>query len=305
MNCTRARWSLARLPVITTNRAPEMRPAASKSIPIRSPKATWSLGAKSNCRATPQRRTSTLAVSSRPSGTPECGMLGRPNCRSNTCACIASSCLSTPCSSWPKDSPKARKALASCPLALACPTALALALRSARSRSASICTALRCSSRAAKAATSSTNPRRARAAATPGKSLRSNLGSSKMKSLIYCGPKLRDDKDTKQRGYPADVTFPRKRRYCRRTHRHTAPVLRPTGTPYLPVTLAPGVQSLADLDLQPTRRRHVVAPIGHIVGEVALARGVAAGLVVRIPVALAVADVLHQAGRRVAQMQGA
>src|ERR1700723_3519004 len=80
--------------------------------------------------------------------------------------------------------------------------------------------------------------------------------------------------------------------------------LHPARTPYLPVTLAPGVQSLADLDLQPTRRRHVVAPIGHVVGEVALARGVAAGLVVRIPIALAVADILHQAGRRVAQMQG-
>ena len=57
-------------------------------------------------------------------------------------------------------------ALASSPLPLAMPTALALALRSARTRSDSICAALRRSSSAMNAATSSVKPRRARLAAT-------------------------------------------------------------------------------------------------------------------------------------------
>src|SRR5882672_6054053 len=90
--------------------------------------------------------------------------------------------------------------------------------------------------------------------------------------------------------------------HCRRSRRQDGS--RSGGTAYLPIALSSRVQRLANLDLEPARRRRIVTPVRHLVGKVALARGVAARLVMRVPIALAVADFLHQAGRRVAQMQG-
>src|SRR5258708_34359500 len=78
---------------------------------------------------------------------------------------------------------------------------------------------------------------------------------------------------------------------------------RSTGTSHLPVALSPLLERLANLDLWPARRRHIVTPVRHVIGEVALARGVAARFVMGIPIALTVADFLHQAAGRLAQMQ--
>src|SRR3984957_20584543 len=172
----------------------------------------------------------------------------------------------------PRDSPAASRAEASCPLDLAWPTALALALRSARNRSASICTTLRRSSKTAKLSTSSTKPRGASAAATPVKSLRSSFGSSTVCSLV-------------------------------RVLIYSNSNSRAAGAACPAVALAARVQRLADLDLQSARHRHIVVPVRHLVGKVSLAGRVAARFIMRIAITLAIADFLHQAGRRVAQMQ--
>ena len=192
---------------MTTKRAPEMRLAASKSMPRRAPTATWSLGSNSNVRGAPQRRISRLSASSRPGGTLACRMFGIPSCTSDTCACIRSSSTSSPVSLADSDSPSANRGAASRPCALACPVALALALRSARIPSASTCAALRRSSSPAIASTSSTNPRRPNSAATFGNSARNNLGSS----TLFLPRVFR-------------VPAP----HCRRPSRH-----RPTGRPFL------------------------------------------------------------------------
>src|ERR1700677_3174547 len=112
--------------------------------------------------------------------------------------------------------------------------------------------------------TSSTNPRRANSAATFGKSLRSSFGSS---TLVL--------------PYGSMILAPRLRAVPRPPRR----------------------QRLAYLDLQAPRRGYVVPPLRHGVGKIALARGVRIGFVVRIPIALAVADFLHQPRRSVAQVQ--
>ena len=185
MNCASARCRRAMPPRSTTKRAPEMRAAASKSSPPNfTPRSTWSSGVKSNSRGVPWRRTSTLAVSSRPSGTESCSRFGRPISQASDSVCTAASATSAAVSSPVSCSPRASIALASSPLPLAIPTALALALRSARSRSASICTALRRSSRARNASRSSTKPRRARLRATASVSVRSCLESSTSFSVL-------------------------------------------------------------------------------------------------------------------------
>ncbi len=178
MNCASARCSCATCERITTNLAPEMRAAASKSRPPSpSPISTWSRGLKSNGRGAPQRRTSTFALSSRPSGTDSCSRLGRPSCHSSRSACTAVSCCSAPARSRVSCSPFAIRGATSVPFPLAMPTALAFALRSARSRSDSICHGLRLSSRARKPCTSSVKPRRARLRATVSGSERNSFGS--------------------------------------------------------------------------------------------------------------------------------
>ncbi len=77
MNCERARSKRASGPLLTTNRAPEIFVAVSKSIrPSASPMSKCSFGAKSTARGSPTRRNSTLSFSSRPSGTSSSGVLG-------------------------------------------------------------------------------------------------------------------------------------------------------------------------------------------------------------------------------------
>ena len=59
-------------------REPESLAPVSKSRPSGAPRSTWSFTAKSNVRGVPQRRTSTLPVSSAPAGTLSSGRLGTP-----------------------------------------------------------------------------------------------------------------------------------------------------------------------------------------------------------------------------------
>ena len=61
-------------------------------------------------------------------------------------------------------------------------------------------------------------------------------------------------------------------------------------------------QRLAYLDLQATRDGAVVSPIWHLIGQIALAGRVGLRLVVRVSVALSIAEIGHQPGRRIAQM---
>ena len=69
MNWPTARSSRASPPFSTANRAPDIRAAASKSSsPSASPRSAWSLAGPPS-RGVPQRLTSTLALSSSPSGT--------------------------------------------------------------------------------------------------------------------------------------------------------------------------------------------------------------------------------------------
>jgi len=55
------------LPFITTNRAPKYAPRLKIQAPRRSPISIWSRALKPSARGSPQRRTSTFAVSSFPS----------------------------------------------------------------------------------------------------------------------------------------------------------------------------------------------------------------------------------------------
>src|SRR5690606_39634808 len=79
----------------------------------------------------------------------------------------------------------------------------------------------------------------------------------------------------------------------------------PCGASPVPSSVTALLSSLhcfADLDLEASRHRAIVFALGHAFGEVFLSRREGIGLIVRIAVALAVAELLHQAGRRIAQM---
>jgi hypothetical protein len=85
MNCASARWSRAMLPRRTTKRAPDSFAAVAKSSPaIAAGMSKCSRGAKSSVRGVPQRRSSTLAVSSGPSGTSGSGRFGMVRRRSRS-----------------------------------------------------------------------------------------------------------------------------------------------------------------------------------------------------------------------------
>ena len=64
------------------------------------------------------------------------------------------------------------------------------------------------------------------------------------------------------------------------------------------------VQFLGDPDLQPTRDGMIIRGHIHVLRKVALAGGKPALLVVRVAVAISIAKITHQAGRRVPQVHG-
>ena len=70
------------------------------------------------------------------------------------------------------------------------------------------------------------------------------------------------------------------------------------------IARAQALERLADALLEPTRRRMIIAAIRHVIGKVALAGGEGLRLIVRIAVAAAVAKLLHESRRRIAQPQG-
>src|SRR5688572_17336390 len=174
-----ARCSRASAPVSTANRAPAILAATSKSsIPACSPSATWSSGVKENVRGSPQRRSSTFAVSSRPSGTESCSRFGSINTKPSNSSCTRPSSASRPSSFVASASPCASSGAMSWPLAFAWPTVFAWAFRAARTSSAATCTLFRRSSSVRSRATSSAKPRRARLRATPSGSVFSRRLSS-------------------------------------------------------------------------------------------------------------------------------
>ena len=111
---------------------------------------------------------------------------------------------------------------------------------------------------------SSVTPRFARPAATPARSLRSRLMSS-------------------------IARFYQRARACA-----DAQPLKSSAVARLRVALAQRRQPLADALLDAALGRLVEARVRHVVGQVALARGVRVRLVVRVAIALAVAELLHQ-----------
>src|SRR5690606_27683106 len=70
-----------------------------------------------------------------------------------------------------------------------------------------------------------------------------------------------------------------------------------------PIQLPQPRQAVADLDLQATLARLVVTAGLHALGEIILAGGIGVGFIVGIAVGLAVAELFHQPGRGVAQVQ--
>ena len=140
MNWPSARSSRASWPFSTTNRAPLMREAASKSIrPSAPPRSTWSLG-EAMWFGSPQRRSSTLSSSSSPTGTSAMGRLGRAASRSKSSALAAFSA-----SAWAAPAPfrlstsaSRRWASASFFWALAWPISLESSLRLAWAVSAAV-----------------------------------------------------------------------------------------------------------------------------------------------------------------------
>src|SRR5688572_22686219 len=154
MNWASARCSRATWPFITVKRAPLSLTPVSKSRPSGVPTSTWSLTSKSNLRGVPHLRTSTLAVSSAPTGTLSCGRLGTASSRACIsgwiCSRRAADCSRSPLSC----ATSAITASADSPLALSWPICLDRALRLACSSSVRVWMVLRSASRRWKASTS-------------------------------------------------------------------------------------------------------------------------------------------------------
>src|SRR6266566_3286711 len=71
----------------------------------------------------------------------------------------------------------------------------------------------------------------------------------------------------------------------------------------LPIEFAPMPQPLGDFTLKPPVGGKVITASPEPVGKIVRAGGVAFGLVVGVTVLLAVAKLLHESGRGIAQMQ--
>ena len=85
MKLMRARSRSAPAPFRRAKRAPVILAARSKSrMPRFSPMSQWALGAKSNCGASPQVRTTGLSSAEAPRGTVSWGILGRLRRKSHT-----------------------------------------------------------------------------------------------------------------------------------------------------------------------------------------------------------------------------
>ena len=147
-------------PCSTTKRAPEIFAAAAKSIsPVASPSATWSLGAKLKLRWLPTRRSSTLPVSSVPSGTSSNGRLGSTSSRRVSSASSSAASASPVFSDSSSAATSAISASAGSPLPLAMPICRLSALRLAWADSLSEMAARRRLSISSSSADSGARPR--------------------------------------------------------------------------------------------------------------------------------------------------
>ena len=247
--------------------------------PSFSPSATWSRGAKSNCaRRAPAAHLDVggLVAAVRHALVQHVRQAQHAGRRTRPARPPVPARGSRACA--PSASPSASSAAMSWPCALALPTALAWALRAARTSSAATCAALRRSSSARKRSTSSLKPRRARLRGD-----RVGIGAKQSASSMA---------DRPGRCGTGELYG----RYSRRTSPST-------GSPECRPASRSRASASRDPDLEPARHRLVVARRLHAVGKVLLARGVGIGLVVRVAVALAVAERLHEPGRRIAQVQ--
>jgi hypothetical protein len=132
MKLASARSSLASAPFSTTKREPDSLAATSKSIrPSASPISKCCFGSKSNSRGLPSLRTSTLAVSSGPTGTSSAGTLGMAASASSSSRSIsfAAASASGIRSLIPATSPISASARASSFAFLASPISFDAALR--------------------------------------------------------------------------------------------------------------------------------------------------------------------------------
>ena len=167
INCASARCSRATAPVSTTNRAPDNLAAVSKSIPGLTPAMSkCSTGWNANARGWPQRRISTLPVSSGPSGTEASGRLGKSinRSRSATSSAFAASSNAATSAFLLAITVRRRSNSTSSPRALAAPTSLDARFCSAWPVSAARILLRRASSNAKISAERGPSPRRARPA---------------------------------------------------------------------------------------------------------------------------------------------
>ncbi len=179
MNCASARCSRARSPRRNEKRAPETLAAVAKSSsPSASPTSVWSFGAKPKVRGVPQRRTSTLSDSERPTGVDAWVRLGRSSRKSRSPRWTRSSSPSRRFVSSPMPATSARIADASSPRPFSAPICFDSALRFACRSCVRVWMSRRSSSSAVKRPASSVTPRLASPAATPARSVRRRLISS-------------------------------------------------------------------------------------------------------------------------------
>ena len=151
MNWASARCRRATGPRRNEKREPDSLAPVSKSRPSGAPRSTWSRGAKSKLRGVPQRRTSTLALSSAPTGTLASGRLGSDISIVDSSAWIASSRAAERSSSPAMPFTSVISALASAPCAFFWPISFDRLLRRACSSSVRVCRPLRSDSRATEA----------------------------------------------------------------------------------------------------------------------------------------------------------
>src|SRR5687767_13138624 len=120
MKLIKARSSCAPAPISTAKRAPEILVARSKSItPSCGPRSQCALGSKSNLRASPHVRTTTLSAALFPTGTLACGTLGSVSSRIVRCRSALSSSTSSCLIFCPRILLASKRWLASCPCLLA------------------------------------------------------------------------------------------------------------------------------------------------------------------------------------------
>src|SRR5918996_262151 len=178
MKVASARSRRASAPDSTTNRAPDNLAARSKSMPRRPPSSSCSLGANSKRRGSPQLRSSTLSLSSAPSGTSGASGLGTV---ASTSASSAARSRSASSAAWIDALSAPTSAIsgaASPPCACRLPISLDSALRRAWACCTSVCSARTAASRSSSSAAIAGSPRRLSASSSASGCSRTHLRSS-------------------------------------------------------------------------------------------------------------------------------